>query len=68
MRDFGPGINEIDAEVVFNKYERLVNKSSVKGLGLGLYISREIAHLHNGQLILLDSKNGANFQLILPIK
>lgn len=68
VRDFGPGINEIDAEVVFNKYERLVNKSSVKGLGLGLYISREIAHLHNGQLILLDSKNGANFQLILPIK
>lgn len=68
VRDFGPGINESDAELVFNKYERLVNKSSVKGLGLGLYISREIAHLHHGQLILTDSKAGANFQLILPIR
>lgn len=68
VRDFGPGISDENAEIIFKKYERLVNKSSVKGLGLGLYISREIANLHNGQLSLKKSKRGSDFQLSLPIK
>lgn len=68
VRDHGPGIAIKDREKVFKKYERLVNQTNIRGLGLGLYISKEIAQLHDGDLKIIDTEgSGTTFCLTLPI-
>jgi signal transduction histidine kinase len=46
VEDEGPGIEEENLERIFERFERL--SSSIGGLGLGLYITRQILELHNG--------------------
>lgn len=69
VKDSGPGISEKDQRKIFNRYERGVNdQSNSVGLGLGLYISRQIADMHQG-LLKVESKlgEGALFTLRLPL-
>ena len=64
--DRGCGISKEDMERLFVKYERL--GSSVKGTGLGLYISRGIARAHGGDItVKSDGESGCTFTLLLPI-
>ena len=64
--DRGCGISADDMHRLFTKYERL--GSSVKGTGLGLYISRGIAVAHGGDITVeSDGKSGCTFTLHLPI-
>lgn len=66
VSDQGPGIDPADQDKIFEKYERgKVSKES--GLGLGLYISKEIMLAHDGS-IQLESKpsQGATFTIRLP--
>lgn len=43
IRDHGPGIAKEDQKRIFERFERAVNNnSSISGLGLGLWISRQI--------------------------
>ncbi len=51
--DNGPGINEQDAEQIFDRYRR--GTHSKKGAGLGLYVARQIARAHSGDLQLHSS-------------
>lgn len=63
--DEGEGIPEDQRERVFAQYERLGR--SEKGMGLGLYISRQLALAHEGTLEVSSSDSGgARFELILP--
>lgn len=63
--DEGEGIPEDQLEVVFEQYERLGR--SEKGMGLGLYISRQLANAHGGSLTASRSETGgARFELVLP--
>jgi signal transduction histidine kinase len=67
VSDEGEGIPSEKYEELFLKYSRL--GSQVKGTGLGLYISRELARAHGGDLSLLDGEGtaGCRFVLTLPI-
>jgi signal transduction histidine kinase len=67
ISDQGPGIQEEYHESIFNCFERKNNNNQIKGLGLGLFISREILELHHGRIWIDKSyKNGARFCLKLP--
>jgi signal transduction histidine kinase len=67
VRDHGKGIAPDFIDRIFEPYERGAKSGEPKGLGLGLYISRQLALSHGGQLT-VESKpgEGATFSLILP--
>lgn len=66
VKDRGCGIAPDQMDRLFVKYERL--GSSVKGTGLGLYISRGIACAHGGDVTAVsDGRSGCTFSLLLPV-
>jgi signal transduction histidine kinase len=67
VRDHGEGIDSRDQRRIFEPYQRLASARHVGGLGLGLYIGRQIAEAHGGRL-LVDNEPGAGavFTLELP--
>lgn len=66
VTDRGGGIAAKDLDRIFLKYERL--GSSIKGTGLGLYISRELALAHGGDITVdSDGSSGCTFTVHLPI-
>jgi PAS domain S-box-containing protein len=68
VRDQGPGVTPENQERIFQRFERATSATSVSGLGLGLYISREIIERHGGR-IRVESKpgQGATFIVELPL-
>jgi len=67
VRDHGKGIAPDYIERIFEPYERGTKAGEPKGLGLGLYISRQLAVSHGGQLTAQSTPGqGATFSLILP--
>jgi len=66
--DKGPGISDADQLRIFERFERAVDHHAVTGLGLGLYISKEIVELHHGS-ISVESKidEGTTFTVKLPL-
>jgi PAS domain S-box-containing protein len=68
VRDQGIGIAPEDHERVFRQFERAETASHVAGLGLGLYIVRQLVELHGGS-IRLESQagQGSNFVVELPL-
>jgi CheY-like chemotaxis protein len=66
VRDHGPGIPVERRGELFQRFSRL--GATVKGMGLGLYISRGIARAHGGDLRLVETASGpgATFELRLP--
>jgi signal transduction histidine kinase len=67
FQDNGPGIAEQDQERVFERFERLTPESNVSGLGLGLYIAREIVRAHGGSIRLHSAPGqGTRFIIELP--
>jgi PAS domain S-box-containing protein len=69
VRDQGIGISKDDLERVFDRFERVLSSNNVGGLGLGLYISRQIIESHGGR-IWAESRVGAGstFTFELPLK
>ncbi|WP_052518775.1 ATP-binding protein [Archangium violaceum] len=69
IRDHGIGIAPEDLERIFGRFERAVSTRQYGGLGLGLYISREIARAFGGD-IHVESRPGAGavFTLELPLE
>jgi len=67
VRDHGPGIAPDQQQKIFEPYERGVGNEVPSGLGLGLYISRELAEVHEGTLTVASTPGeGAVFSLTLP--
>ena len=50
VRDHGPGIPEEDRPRLFDRFFQAHADSHASGMGLGLYISREIVEAHGGQI------------------
>lgn len=69
IKDSGPGIPEDLQEKIFDRFERVTSQKSISGLGLGLYISKQIVDAHQGS-IRVESKPGmgSNFIVELPLK
>lgn len=66
VEDKGPGIPVAERELVFERFHRAALPQQ-EGCGLGLAIVREIAHLHGGEVFLVDSEKGAVFEVRLPV-
>jgi two-component system sensor histidine kinase KdpD len=68
VRDQGPGVPASDRERIFEKfYRRPDARRLVPGAGLGLYIAREIARAHGGDITIEGaSSNGSEFRVSLP--
>jgi signal transduction histidine kinase len=69
IRDCGPGISKADQARIFNRFERAGSIGSYGGLGLGLYITRQIVTAHGGTIdIESEVGNGTTFIIDLPLK
>jgi signal transduction histidine kinase len=68
--DDGPGVDEHDRELIFERFHRGSTASGAGGFGLGLAIGRELAERMAGTLELLPAApgEGARFRLSLKIE
>ncbi|HET9780948.1 MAG TPA: ATP-binding protein [Candidatus Dormibacteraeota bacterium] len=68
VRDEGVGIAKEDQANLFRRFGRIESSTHVQGTGLGLWLSREIARMHDGDLT-VDSRTGAGstFTFSVPI-
>ncbi len=68
--DSGPGIEPQDTERIFDRLYQTENPAepSRQGLGLGLFICKELLHLHGGS-IWVESQPGAGsaFHFVIPV-
>jgi signal transduction histidine kinase len=55
VQDYGFGIPMEQHERIFEAFERLEATTAIRGVGLGLYIAREIVHAHNGTIGVVSS-------------
>jgi signal transduction histidine kinase len=67
VKDHGEGISEEDQKRIFHRFQRAVAASEVSGLGLGLYIAREITEAHGGK-ISVKSELGAGSTFSVEFK
>jgi signal transduction histidine kinase len=70
VSDHGVGIAAEDMPRLFTRFGRIVNKATddVSGTGLGLYLSRELARLHRGDITAVSvAGEGSTFTLELPL-
>jgi signal transduction histidine kinase len=69
VRDRGPGIPPEDHARIFEQFERSADgRRHAAGLGLGLYITREIARRHGGDVTVESAPGeGALFRVRLPL-
>jgi PAS domain S-box-containing protein len=67
VRDHGPGIPESEHGRIFDRFARMA-PPGVGGLGLGLYITKQIIEAHHGR-IRVESRQGqgATFVVELPL-
>ena len=69
VQDQGHGIAPEDIARIFDPFERAGNKEVREGLGLGLYIARQLAESHGGTLDVASTPgSGAAFCLTLPLE
>ncbi|MFM2153419.1 MAG: hypothetical protein RL199_1854 [Pseudomonadota bacterium] len=68
VQDEGIGLSPEDASRVFNRFERAVSGRHYGGLGLGLYIVRQMVELHGGR-VEVESREGvgSTFTVRLPL-
>ena len=70
VTDEGIGIAEADVARLFSRFVRIETKATerVSGTGLGLWLSREIARMHDGDLTVESAPGrGSTFTLELPL-
>lgn len=66
VQDFGIGIDPENHERIFGRFERAVPIRRFGGLGLGLYITREIVRAHGGT-IRFESEPGSGTAFIVEL-
>src|SRR5438034_5785697 len=68
VTDRGVGIAESDQEQLFSRFGRIESSVHVQGTGLGLWLSREIARMHDGDLTVTSTPGeGSTFRFMVPI-
>jgi PAS domain S-box-containing protein len=68
VEDHGPGIPPQDLARIFGRFERASSVRHYGGLGLGLYVARQIVDAHDGSISAQNpSTGGALFTVRLPL-
>jgi signal transduction histidine kinase len=71
VEDAGPGIPEAERQRIFDRFTQLERSTQRRagGVGLGLYIARQLARSQDGDLLVVDptGDHGARFELHLPL-
>jgi signal transduction histidine kinase len=68
VQDNGIGISPTQKEMIFEPYTRTQKSQYQPGLGLGLYICRQIVLAHGGEIGLEHLPKGTMFWFTLPLK
>lgn len=67
VQDHGRGIPESKLKTIFDRFERATSNESVSGLGLGLFIVKQIIDGHQGKIEVKSTpEEGTNFCVLLP--
>ena len=69
ITDTGLGISPGDQQHLFSRFYRVTNvtEDDVRGLGLGLYVTRVIIEAHGGDIRVVSKEgSGSTFSVILP--
>ncbi|MET0344420.1 MAG: HAMP domain-containing sensor histidine kinase [Polyangiales bacterium] len=67
VRDFGIGLDEALQARAFRRFERGVSAQHYGGLGLGLYIAKQVVDAHHGSIGVASTPGeGATFSIRLP--
>jgi signal transduction histidine kinase len=68
VTDHGIGIEQAAIERVFGRFERAVSARHFGGLGLGLFIARQLAEAHGGTVVAQSKPGvGSTFTIVLPV-
>jgi len=68
IRDYGIGVPEDELNQIFGRFYRTKNSSvHISGLGLGLYICRDIILRHKGRIWAEKETKGSSFYFALPV-
>ena len=66
--DNGRGISPTDLDRIFGRFERASSPAHFGGLGLGLYVVRQIVEAHGGTITATNRpEGGASFVMSLPL-
>lgn len=67
VTDTGIGISEEDLQQLFTRFYRVERATPVRGIGLGLYVSKAIVEGHGGEIrVSSEAGVGSTFSVILP--
>ena len=68
IKDNGIGIAKMEQIAIFEKFYRIPNGDvhNTKGLGLGLFYTKEIIEIYNGKIAVESSDTGSEFLISLP--
>jgi signal transduction histidine kinase len=67
VTDVGIGMSPEELQLAFERFGRAVSRENYGGLGLGLYLAREIVRTHGGALdVESEPGRGTRFTLRLP--
>ncbi len=68
VQDSGVGMTQSECDSLFDRYSRGAHARRSTGIGLGLYLCRQIITAHGGQIGAISSPNaGATFWFTLPL-
>jgi K+-sensing histidine kinase KdpD len=69
VSDNGPGIPLAEQERIFDKFYVAADQTSLAGVGLGLYIARQLVELHGGRIwVESQPDQGSTFRFTIPKK
>lgn len=68
IKDNGIGIKADEMPKIFSRFYRGKNVGEIEGIGIGLYLTREIVSRHGGYIKVYSNKTGSTFSVFLPGK
>ncbi|UJH90755.1 PAS domain S-box protein [Antarcticibacterium sp. 1MA-6-2] len=69
VKDQGIGLSEEQQKQLFTRFYRAENTKGISGLGIGLYLTKQIIDRHKGEISLSSTLGeGSEFSFYLPLK